>query len=209
MSDIRYIFKCLLERKIFLAFLCFIFAVFIILGVFLPKEQEVFFYSDNTVNIFIVSLAPYGNPLKLIVNRLFADLFCLTVFFVTSFMGIALLPVNFLIIAYKGYVAGAIFSALLQNFGFTGIMLYVFVVFVQVAISFISLTIMTVMPIVLKARKRACCGIDATKVYLFCAILIVLSVIVQILFIVLFLRPSAFSFSLNNRDYLAQNIFSR
>lgn len=195
-KSIRTVLRLISKRKILSIITVAVFLVFVILGAVLPKGQEKFFYCESTVNIFVVSLSPGGKISKLFLNRLFADCFCLLIFYFTSY-AIFLMPINFLIIAYKGYVLGAIFISLISNFGFTGIMLFIFGVLIQNLIALFALVIMTISSFNNKTAFSDC-NLKIKNyllyVFLFSATLIVISVIAQFIFVLLFLRPLNYSF---------------
>ncbi len=198
MEGLGKIFNVIFKRKLLFVIPLAVFIVFVFLGAILPKEQEKFFYSDSTVNIFIVSLSYGGKISKLLLNRIFADIFCLVLFYITSY-SIFLMPLNLLIIAYKGYVLGAIMIAIISNFGFTGVMLFFFGVLIQNIISLFALIVMTSASFynkILSPKCNSSLKSDMLKVFLLSGVLIILSVIVQLISIMLFLRPFNYSFDI-------------
>lgn len=184
------------RRKILVIILCGFYLAGIILGVVLPKYNEKEFFTHNVISIFSQSIMSGGKVSVLVSNRLFADTFCLFVIYIASML-VFLLPINVFLIFYKGYIQGAVMAGLISCFGMTGFLLYIFVVFSQSLISSFAMILMTVCGFDFHKRK---CKNDVksfdylTSEAIICFLLIVVSLVIQVLMLIIFLKPINYSF---------------
>ncbi len=187
--------KVIERSKIQLILLSVAFFCGIILGAILPSFEEKVFFSENTVNLFLNSLISGGKVSAVFLNRLFVDIFCLGIFYIAS-LNIFLISINVIIIMYRGYVIGALLVALLSNFGVTGLMLYIAVVFLQSLISTASLIFFTLV-IIDRFKVKKCkpkCQYDLLAPLIIAFAIIILSILVQVIMLLVFLRPMNYCF---------------
>ncbi len=187
--------KVIERSKIQLILLSVAFFGGIILGAILPSFEEKIFFSDNTVNLFVNSLISGGKVSAVFLNRLFVDIFCLGIFYIASF-NIFLISINVIIIMYRGYVIGALFVALISNFGITGFMLYIAVVLLQSLISTASLIFFTLV-IIDRFKVKKCkpnFQYDLLTPLVIAFIVIILSILLQVVMLLMFLRPMNYCF---------------
>lgn len=191
----RYVDK-LKQNKILVILLLGCYLASIIFGVMLPNFNEKDFFRQNAFQIFYQSLTVGGKISSLILNRLFSDIFCLLVIYVLS-VSVLFLPINFFLIIYRGYVQGAVMAGLVCCFGITGIMLYIFVVFLQSAVSTFALILMTVCTYDLhkeKCKRNVKFFDYLTGDVIICFLIIILSLVSQVLLLLLFLKPMNYVF---------------
>ncbi len=191
----RYIDK-LKQNKILVILLSGCFLAGMIFGVILPNFNEKDFFRQNAFNIVCQSLTSGGKVSALVFNRLFSDIFCLLVIYVLG-TTLVFLPVNFFLVIYRGYIQGAVMSGLLSCFGITGIILYLFIVFLQSVISTFALILMTICAYDLhkKKCKRKIKVFDyLTCEVIICFLIVVLSLVLQVLLLLLFLKPMNYTF---------------
>lgn len=195
MKFLNHYLKVIERSKIQIILLSATFLCGLILGIALPSFQEKLFFSENTVNIFVNSLISGGKVSAVFFNRLFVDIFCLGIFYIASF-NIFLISINVVIILYRGYVVGAILVALLTNFGFTGFMLFITVVFLQSLISTAPLIFFTIIIIdrfkMIKCKSKS--KYDLLTPLIISFILIIVGILVQIVMLLFFLRPMNYCF---------------
>ncbi len=169
----------------------------VILGMWLPSFKEKLFFGESTVNLFISCLLKGGKVSNLFLNRLFTDIFCLIIFYLTS-INIYLVSVNILILIYRGYILGAIMISLIGNYGLTGFMLFFLVVFLQNIITTFILAVFTTLSIYYLKHKNNCKNIlkgDGLLPALIVGFIgIIAGVLIQILVLLMFLRPMNYYF---------------
>ena len=169
----------------------------VILGMWLPSFKEKLFFGESTVNLFISCLLKGGKVSNLFLNRLFTDIFCLIIFYLTS-INIYLVSVNILILIYRGYILGAIMISLIGNYGLTGFMLFFLVVFLQNIITTFILAVFTTLSIYYSKHKKNYKNIlkgDGLLPALIVGFIgIIAGVLIQILVLLMFLRPMNYYF---------------
>lgn len=189
MKQLKGLLGSLNKRKVLLVIFASIYFVGIILGRIIPTTLERNYYLDNAVKIFINTLLGGGSPFTLILNRLFTDLFCLILFYVFS-VSCYLVVCNGFVIFYKGYLTGAVMVAFISGFGFTGLVLFLLVVFLENLISTSALIILTVLPLdFTKTRKEKIVCDNRLDILLFACVITVLGILLQILMLFIFFRP--------------------
>ncbi len=191
--DVAKIKKDVFSHKYFyISFLC-VYVLAIIVGIIFSSEIEKFFLTNNIIEFYRNVLTKEGNLAGLVFSRLFSDIMLFALFFALSFISF-LLPINYIIIFYRGYILGVTAGLFLSVLSVSGVMLYIFAVLIPNIISTVCLTFFTVECYYL--RKKNCKNhINKCLNYLLLSFLVsLIGLIIEIVFIIFFLRPINFNF---------------
>ncbi len=191
--DIVKIKKDVFSHKYFyLSFLC-VYLLAIIVGIVFSSEIERFFLTNNIIEFYKNVLTQEGNLTGLIFSRFFSDIMLFALFFALSFCTF-LLPINYIIIFYRGYILGLTAGLFLSILSVSGVMLYIFAVFIPNIISSVCLTFFSIE--CFYVRKKNCkSNTNKCLNYLILSFLIsLIGLIIEMVFIIFFLRPINFYF---------------
>lgn len=184
------------KSKIIIFILVLAMILGVILGVCLPKKLEKLFFCENTVILFTNVFSSHGNFKSIILNRLFVDIFSLAIFIITS-ISFGLIVVNIFILFYRGYVMGALMIAMVSNFGFSGLLAFVFIIFLQNLLSNFALIFYTAVSNYCLKKSKKCKDEyrirDTLPALLFSFTIIIIGILFVFLIVMLFLRPFNYS----------------
>ncbi len=184
------------KSKLIIFTLIFAMMLGVVLGACLPKKFEKLFFGENTVVLFTNAFSSCGNFKSIILNRLFVDMFSLAIFLITS-ISFGLIVVNVFILFYRGYIMGAVMIAMISNFGFSGLLAFLFIIFLQNLLSNLALIFYTSVSNYYLRKSKQCkveYKIKDTLPALFISFsLIVMGIVFVFLIVILFLRPFNYS----------------
>ncbi len=186
--------KIVKKEKTYFFIICSMFVIGLIFGFVFPKQGEKTFFTTNAIELFITLFTNEGNVFLYVLSQFFSNFFYLAIFTICSF-SLILLPIQFLLILYKGYISGALFLALVADFGISGLILYIFAVLLQSLIICVAFSIFSTLA---KFSLKNCREDSDKKTnllivgFVFCAMVILLSSILLFLTVSVFLKPLNF-----------------
>lgn len=185
--------KDVISHKYFYISFFAVYILAIIIGVIFSSSLERFFLTQNVIEFYKNVLTKKGNLTELIFSRLFSDLIQFAIFFGLSFV-VFLLPINYILIFYRGYILGVTAGLFITVLSVSGIMLYIFAVLIPNIITTVCLIFLSTECFYIK-KKKCKNHINRCINYLvFSWGLSLVGLIIEILFVLCFLRPLNFNF---------------
>lgn len=144
------------KRQNYALVLLALFVVGFCIGALFCSNFEGSLLSKNAVEFYILALKKDSSVISLLFSRILFSLASFALFFGAGLL-IFLYPIHFVVITYRGYILGACFVVFVSQFGLTGIVLFLFGVFLQNVITTLALTLFSVVALdYLKTKKRGC-----------------------------------------------------
>ena len=180
------------HKNFYISFLC-VYVLAVIVGIIFSSSTERLFLTENIIEFYKNILTKSGNLSGLIFSRLFSDIMVFTLFFGLSF-SVYLLPINYIIIFYRGYILGVTAGLFLTILSVSGIMLYIFAVLIPNIITSVCLIFFTIECMFIRKKK---CKQASNKCvnYLFLSFFAsLIGLVIELVFILFFIRPLNFNF---------------
>lgn len=176
-------------RRVIAIIFAALFCLGLIVGIITKNGSGGFWLGENVSAFYVNSLTDFGSVTSVFFGCFFTDLSLYALFFILS-VSVYLLPVEILVIFYRGYVSGAVLSTLAAYFSFGGIMLYIFAVLVRCLFSTAGLVFYAVISLHENLSKRKnSCAYSRLGLLLACFSLAVIGNILQLLSLIFFLKP--------------------
>lgn len=196
MHFIRKYLNVILSQKINIVLITLAYIIGIVLGLTVPTFNEKLMFGSNTVKLFLSSFSAGGRVSSVVFNRVFTDIFCYAIFVIAS-LAFPLIVVDYFVTLYRGYIVGAIGLMLISNFGLSGLVLFIVVIFLQNIISTIALILMSCISIYnyrIKKQYKSNNPNYLKETAIISAAIIVLGIIIEVLLLLLFIRPMNYCF---------------
>ena len=170
-------------------------AVGLILGAVTEPTKFIFrYYSENADNYYAVIMFRDSSAFTIFLTRILSNFGFFVLGYLIGF-SVALFPVSMIVTAYRGYILSFTVALFGARYGFTGVMISVFLISPQNLITSVALTVCSVVSVLL---KKKCKGKEFIINHgVFCGLGYVLSLvgaIIEILILGLLLRPLNFYF---------------
>ncbi len=190
-------YKSIIEnKKWYTISLIAVYVLGIVLGVIFFSEHEKVLFADNVLDFLVLALCKSSSPISLFWSRIINALALFTLFALTS-LTIYLSPLHYFIIIYRGYVLGAAGIVFITNFKITGLVLFVFCVFLQNLITTLSLILYSTIAYKLSDNFDKCKNFNY-KAYVFASfvffLISVIGALIELILLLLILRPLNFYF---------------
>jgi stage II sporulation protein M len=187
--------KILEDKFIILAILLIAMAIGIAFGIFYKPTEFIFGdYIVNVENYYNVVLSFDSPAASILVSRIGANLGYFALTLVLS-MSIVLLPFTVVVIALRGFVLGFSSAVFVSHFGFTGVMIVLFLIIPQNLITTLALSVFYIASLYCK-RYHAIKNAWVKRIlYLFVFLLISLAgAILEVFVLIVLFRPLIFYF---------------
>lgn len=190
-------YKSIVESKKWQAItLIVVYIIGIILGLIFFSEREKVLFCDNTIDFLVYALCKSSSPISLFFTRVLNSLWVF-VFFSLTALTVYLCPLHYVIVAYRGYVLGAASIIFITNFKITGIVLFIFCVFLQNLITTLSLILYSTISCKLAKSFLSCKKFNYKSYASTCLIFYGISIIgalFELIMLVFIFRPLNFYF---------------
>ena len=167
----------------------------LVLGAVTEPTKFIFrYYSENADNYYAVIMYRDSSVFAIFLTRMISDLGFFALGYLLGLSAV-LFPVGLTVTAYRGYILSFTVALFGVRYGFTGVMISVFLILPQNLITTIALTVCSVVSAVLKKKRK---GKEFYIEYgVFCALGYALSLVgalIELLILGLLLRPLNFYF---------------
>ena len=109
----------------------FLFVVMLILGgIFGVNDNTISIFSDNVYNYYISILSVNSSGFAFVFNQIFNIALCFVPVFLLS-LNIYTFFINFIFVGYRGFILGISFRVILNVFSINGLIVWLFLIFLQ------------------------------------------------------------------------------
>lgn len=165
-----------------------------VFGIIFKDNTGYFYFSENVIAFYVNALTGYGSLGGLSFGCLFTDICLYGIFFLLSF-SLFLLPLQFVVVFYRGYVLGGVAVCMITCFSVSGFMLFFFACLIRSLCSLIGLAAYATLAFDLSLCKKRKDLIYKKLVALgFCFLCALVGIIAQLVAISFFLRPVSKNF---------------
>ncbi len=172
-------------------------AVFYLLGAvlaFIIKSENILsFYEGIALNFYEQILVPSVSPIKFLIKRVLNLILLYVLILVFSLTKFSLY-LNFIFVLYKGFVLSVSLKCLFLCFNFSGVLIFIFLSFIQNVITVFSIILVVVLLRLKDYDKRCNFKSYYIKSILFSFIIAILGIIIEFILLVCIIRPFNFYF---------------
>ena len=176
-----------ISKNYHLAF-AIVYAAGIILGVFFSTGAVKYVLGENVMNFYINALSGSGRVWSLVFSLLVADIFFLLVFYFCSFTFYTAF-IDFALVLYRGYILASVSFIFIKLFGVSGAFVYILCVFVHnVVVSAALSSFASITAAHCRRRSKKLKRLRGDLIIVSAAAAL-LAVILEVMILVLILRP--------------------
>ena len=165
-------------------------------GLIFPGVGEKFIFNINSINFYINALSTGDGVGLVIFSRFFAYLFCLFILVICT-RAILLIIVACIVVFYNAYLLGAILQALISNFKFNGLVLYILSILIQGLSAIVGYVVYALTIFYADKKHKSCISKKHNlrlKAFFIALILLIGALILTLIAVFCLLRPLNLAF---------------